>query len=90
MKVYWGSEDIAPNILDLSTRGRLVVSFTPWPLYPQGKSPWYPSYRRLGGPQSQSGHDGEEKNSRSLPGLEPLIIQPIAQHYTTELSQLQS
>jgi hypothetical protein len=24
-----------------------VVSFTPRPLYPQGKSPWYPLDRRL-------------------------------------------
>jgi hypothetical protein len=49
-----------------------VVSFTPWPLYPQGKSPWYPLNRRLGGPQSRSGHSGgEEKNSQSPPGIEP-------------------
>jgi hypothetical protein len=27
-------------------------------LYPQGKDPWYPLDRRLGGPQSQSGHRG--------------------------------
>jgi len=44
----------------------------------QGKSPWYPLDRRLGGPQSQSGRDGEEKNSQLLPGLEPPIIQPVA------------
>jgi hypothetical protein len=25
-----------------------VASFTPRPLYPRGKSPWYPSDRRLG------------------------------------------
>jgi len=25
-------------------------------LYSQGKSPWYPLDRRLGGPQSRSGH----------------------------------
>jgi hypothetical protein len=31
-----------------------MVSFTPRPLYPQGKSPWYP----LGGPQSRSGRGG--------------------------------
>jgi hypothetical protein len=24
-----------------------VVSFTPRPLYPQGKSPWYPLVRRI-------------------------------------------
>jgi hypothetical protein len=34
----------------------------PWPLHPQGKNPWYPLDRRLGGPQSQSGGSGEEKN----------------------------
>jgi len=30
-----------------------VVSFTPRPLYPQGKSPRYP-FDRLGGPQSRA------------------------------------
>jgi hypothetical protein len=52
---------------------------------PQGKSPWYPLDRSLGGPQSRHGCDGEEKNSQSLQGLEPPIIQPVAQCYTTEL-----
>jgi hypothetical protein len=44
--------------------------------------------RGLGGHHSLSGHGGEEKNSQPLPGLESLIIQPIAQRYnnTTELS----
>jgi hypothetical protein len=41
-----------------------VVSFTHQPLYPQGKSPWYPLDRRLGGPQSRYGRGGEEKNSQ--------------------------
>jgi hypothetical protein len=39
-------------------------------LYPQGKSPWYPLDRRLGGPQSRSGRGGEEKNSQPPPGIE--------------------
>jgi len=39
MKVYWGSGDIAPSNLNLATRWRRAVSFAPWPLYPQGKSP---------------------------------------------------
>jgi len=43
----------------------------PWPLYPQGKSLWYPLDRRLGGPQSCSGHGGEEKNSQHLLGIKP-------------------
>jgi hypothetical protein len=34
---------------------RWAVSFKPWPLYPQGKSPQYPVHRRLGGPQIWSG-----------------------------------
>jgi hypothetical protein len=37
---------------DLDTRWKWVVSFTPRPLQPQGKSPWYPLDRKLGGPQS--------------------------------------
>jgi hypothetical protein len=38
---------------------------------PPGKEPWYPLDRRLGGPQSCSGHGGEEKNSQSPPRIEP-------------------
>jgi hypothetical protein len=60
----------------------------PWLLYSQGKSPWYPLDRRLGGPESQSECGGEEKNSQPLLELKPLIIQPIAQRCTTELSRL--
>jgi hypothetical protein len=60
----------------------------PSPFTPQGKNPWYPLDGRLGGPQSQSGRDGEGKNTQPLPGLEPPIIQPVAQRYTTELSRL--
>jgi len=43
-------------------------------LYPQGKAPQYPLDRRLSGPQSQSGHSGEEKNSQTLLGMEPLLF----------------
>jgi hypothetical protein len=85
MKAYWDSGGIAPRILNLGTRWRWVVRFTPRPLYPQGKSPWYPLHRRLGGKQSRSGRGGEEKNSHPLPRLDPPIIQPVAQRYTTEL-----
>jgi hypothetical protein len=38
---------------------------------PQGKSPWYPSDRMLGRPQSHSGDGGEEKNFQPLLGKEP-------------------
>jgi hypothetical protein len=65
-----------------------MIKFTPRPLYSQGKSPWYPLYRRLDGPQSHSGRGCEEKNSQPLPGLEDLIIQLVAQSYTAELPRL--
>jgi hypothetical protein len=71
MKAYSASGGIAPRILNLGTRWRWVVSFTPQPLYPQGKSPWYPLDKRLGGPQSRSGRGGEGKNSRPPSGIEP-------------------
>jgi hypothetical protein len=38
--------------------------------FPQGKRPWYPLDRRLGGPQSRSGRGGEEKNSQPPPNTE--------------------
>jgi hypothetical protein len=71
MKAYWGGGSITPRILHIGTRWRREVTFTPRPLYTQGKSPWYPLDRRLGGPHSRSRRDGEEKNSQPLPGLEP-------------------
>jgi hypothetical protein len=71
MKTYWGIGGIATRIPDLGTRWKWVVSFTPRPLYPKGKNPWYPWDRTLGGPQSRSGRAGEEKNSQPLPGIEP-------------------
>jgi hypothetical protein len=70
MKTYWDG-GISTRILHLVTRKRWVVSFTPRPLYPQGKSPRYPLARRLGGPQSRSGRCDEEKNSQPPPGIEP-------------------
>jgi hypothetical protein len=88
MKMYLGNGGIAPRIPALGPRWRWVDSFTHRPLYPQGKNPWYPLDRRLGGPQSRSGLDGEEKNSQPPPRLEPPIIQPVVQRYTTELSRL--
>jgi hypothetical protein len=39
-------------------------------VHPQGKFPWYSLDSRLGGSQSCSGRDGEEKNSQPPPGIE--------------------
>jgi hypothetical protein len=71
--------------IDLGTRCRWVINLTT-----QGKNPWYPLDRRLGGPQSRFGRGGKDKNSHPLPGPEPPPpkIQPVAQRYTTELYRL--
>jgi len=70
---------VVPSILDLGTTWRWVVSLTFRPFHPQGKSSWYPLERRLG---------GKENKSQLLPGLETLIIQPVAQCYISQLSRL--
>jgi hypothetical protein len=51
IKLYGGSGSLAPLFLALGG-GEWSINFTPWPLYPQGKSPWYPLDRKPGGPQS--------------------------------------
>jgi hypothetical protein len=60
-----------------------VVSFTPLPLYPRAKSPWYPLDKRLGGPQSQFGRYGEEKIlSYRDSNSDPSVVQLVASRYT--------
>jgi len=39
MKTYWEIGGINPRILNLGTRWRWVVSFTPRPLYPTKRVP---------------------------------------------------
>jgi hypothetical protein len=84
LKAYWASRGIAPRILDLGTRWRWVVSFTPPPLYPQGKSPWYPLDTRLGGPRTVL--DAVVKRKIPSPRREwnprTPILQPATQRYT--------
>jgi hypothetical protein len=54
--------------------GDKLASFMSWQLFPQGKGPWDPLDRRLGGPYSQLGHPYpyQEPNPSSL------ITQPVA------------
>jgi hypothetical protein len=61
-----------------------VVSFTPRPLYPRGKSPRYPLVRKLGGPQSRSGISGEENilDPTGTGTANPSVVQPVASRYT--------
>jgi len=61
MKTYLGSGGTAPRIINLGTRWRCVVSFTPRPLYPRRKNPRYTLYGKLGRPQRQSGNTGISK-----------------------------
>jgi hypothetical protein len=63
-----------------------VVSFTPLPLYPQGKGLRYPLDRRLGGPQNQSGRRGEEKMFDPSGTRSPTLGRPVA--IPSELSRL--
>jgi len=53
-----GEEIYLLLILDLGSRWGWVVSVTPRPRFAPGKGPRYPLDRRLGGPQSWSGHRG--------------------------------
>jgi hypothetical protein len=72
------------SLTSLGTRWRWVVSFTPRPIYSQGKSPWYPLDRRLSGLQSRCGRGGEDKNSQPRRESNPItpIVQLIAQNNT--------
>jgi len=40
---------------------------------------WYPLYRRLGGPQGQS---GQVQKISPPPGFDPQTVQPVASRYT--------
>jgi hypothetical protein len=59
-------------------------------LSPRGKDPWYPLDRRLGGPQSRSGHRLEEKPFHLCRGsnLDHPVILPVARHYTDWATRL--
>jgi hypothetical protein len=59
-----------------SQEGNLCVQrHAPAALYPVGKDPRYPMYRRLGGPQSRSGQRLQEKSFRLCRGSNP--VRPV-------------
>jgi hypothetical protein len=76
MKIYLkggrGCICIAPLFLNFGARWRWMVSFMPWPLYPQGNCLWL--NRRFGGRQSWSGHLEEKRTALSLPGVKPQFL----------------
>jgi len=55
LKTYWGSEGIAPYILNLGANWRWAVSFTPRPSYLEGKSFRYPLGGRMAETQGRYG-----------------------------------
>jgi hypothetical protein len=85
-----GNGHTASSILNLSTRWRWVVNFTPSCFTPgeRGPPPQYPLERRLGGSHSQSGHGGEEKKIPVPAKNQTLGIQHTALSLLTELPQL--
>jgi hypothetical protein len=66
----WGKGGSVAYMFKLGIRFRSVVSFTPRPLYPQGKSDWHPLDRRSGGTQNKSGCCVLENNLSPLLGIE--------------------
>lgn len=42
-----------------------MVGITSWPLYSQGKAPWYPLHNKLREPLSRSGNTGRTISARS-------------------------
>jgi hypothetical protein len=65
----WRSGHIDPHFLDLGTSCSWVVRFTLRQLYPRGKSPRYPLYRRLDSPRAGL-DDVEKRKFLTLSGLE--------------------
>ena len=76
LKGCGGSRDIIPLILDLGTRWRWVVKFTPRPLCPPKQTPvshWTGGWI---GPRAGLGDFGEEKNLLPLPDFELRTFRP--------------
>jgi hypothetical protein len=75
---YRVDRGIALPFRDLGARRGWVVSTTPRPLFPPGKTR-YPLYRRLGGPQDWP---GRVRKIAPPPGYDPRTVQSVASRYT--------
>jgi hypothetical protein len=74
---------IAPT--NLQPRNFIGVSdqrHVPFVIYPREKNYRYPLYRRLGGPQSRSGHRGQRKNPLTSAWNRTPVVQSVARQYT--------
>jgi hypothetical protein len=67
MEAYWRSGGIAPCILCLDDE---LSASRPDRFTPKERAPGTHWIGGWVGPQSRSGHGGEEKNSQSRPGME--------------------
>jgi hypothetical protein len=73
----WGNGIVALRILNLGTKWRWVISFTPRPLYPRGTIHRYPLHRRLNVPQCRL----DEVAKRKIPvpvGIRTPVAQTVA------------
>lgn len=78
VKGVWGSEGVAPHILNLRNTWRWGVSFTVRSSYFRGKSPWGLLNRMLRGPHIRSVRFGEERHLLPLLGFEILLFGCLA------------
>jgi hypothetical protein len=81
MKAYGGNGSITPLFLTPAKDRDSWLGSRPGRFTPRGKSLRYTLYRRLGGPQRQSGHCRAEKVSCPCRELSPAIL-PVALLYT--------
>jgi hypothetical protein len=66
------SGDTASLIVNFNAKWSQAVTFIPWLVYLQIKSPWRPLYRNVSGFQNWSGCFGEETNLLPMPGIKVL------------------
>jgi len=83
-----GSGDVTQNRLNLTTRWEWMTGFTVWLLSLCRKLPRYLLNRRLGGPQSWTGHFWEERNLLPLLGIELFLKCPICYLVTVQTGLL--
>jgi hypothetical protein len=87
MKTYRGVEVYLHAFLTAALDGGEWSASCPAVLLVQpGKNYRYPLDRRLGEPQSWSGHGGEKERSLPLPGIEPRSSSPITVQTCSSLS----
>ena len=74
--------------VQLDTRCKSAVSFTPRLSYSQGKIIWYQVYGKMGGPQSRARDFAERSNYLTFPGNEPWFLRRPASRPVTILTEL--